>query len=175
MAPRLRKKGFQRVEEVAAAAGTLLPRSREGRHLRALAAWRAAVGDRLNRSTRVSRLENGLLTVEVLDPAYQDSLQKLEPQILARVREGMGRDAPRRLRLEVTPGFWRPPQGPKARRGSAWQVSEPSPGETAACTETPVPGPGRQVDDEDFACITDAQQRQAFQRLANRYLARSNG
>lgn len=170
MALRRRKSGFRRVEEVAAAAGTLLPRSRQGRHLRAMAAWRAAVGDRLSRSTRVSRLDNGLLTVEVLDPAYQDSLQRLEPQILARVREGMGSDAPRRLRLEVAPGFWRPVDGPKARRDFAWEAAEPPAGDRAE-PSTPCSAP--QLHDDDFSSITDPEQRRALLRVANRYLARS--
>ena len=170
---RRRRSGFRRVEEVAAAAGTLLPRSRQGRHLRAMAAWRAAVGDRLSRSTRVSRLDNGLLTVEVLDPAYQDSLQRLEPQILARVRERMGSDAPRRLRLEVSPGFWRPLHGPKARRDSAWEVAPPPAAEMAAAPEPPTSCPAAQLHDEDFSSITDALQRRALLRVANHYLARS--
>lgn len=173
MALRRRKSGFRRVEEVAAAAGTLLPRSRQGRHLRAMAAWRAAVGDRLSRSTRVSRLDNGLLTVEVLDPAYQDSLQRLEPQILARVREGMGSDAPRRLRLEVAPGFWRPVDGPKARRDFASEAAEPSAGDRAEPSTPSTPCSAPQLHDDDFSSITDPEQRRALLRVANRYLARS--
>ncbi len=173
MALRRRKSGFRRVEEVAAAAGTLLPRSRQGRHLRAMAAWRAAVGDRLSRSTRVSRLDNGLLTVEVLDPAYQDSLQRLEPQILARVREGMGSDAPRRLRLEVAPGFWRPVDGPKARRDFAWEAAKPPAGDRAEPSKPSAPCPATQLHDDDFSSITDPEQRRALLRVANHYLARS--
>ena len=173
MTPRWRKRGFRRVEEVAAAAGTLLPRSRQGRHLRALAAWRAAVGDHLSRSTRVSKLDDGLMTVEVLDPAYQESLRRLEPQILARVREDMGSDAPRRLRVEVTPGFWRPLDGPKARRATAWSVSEPPAKERVAISEPPAPPPTTQLQDKDLSGITDPEQRRAFLRVANRYLARS--
>lgn len=174
MGPRRRKKGFQRVEEVAAAAGTLLPRSREGRHLRALAAWRAAVGDHLSRSTRVSKLDNGLLTVEVLDPAYHDPLQRMQSEILARVRAGMGRDAPRRIRLQVTPGFWRPLDGPKARGASAWQVSERSAESLTPASEPPPSSPEAQLHDDDLSCIADVEQRQAFLRVANLYLARSS-
>ncbi len=173
MALRRRKSGFRRVEEVAAAAGTLLPRSRQGRHLRAMAAWRAAVGESLSRSTRVSRLDNGLLTVEVLNPAYHDSLQRLEPQILARVREGMGSDAPRRLRLEVAPGFWRPVDGPKARRDFAWEAAKPPAGDRAEPSKPPAPCPATQLHDDDFSSITDPEQRRALLRVANHYLARS--
>jgi hypothetical protein len=161
------------VEEVAAAAGALLPRSPEGRHLRAMAAWRAAVGDGLSRSTRVSKLDHGLLTVEVLDPAYRDSLQRMERQILARVRDGMGSDAPQRLRLEVTPGFWRPLHRPKARRAGAWSVAEPPAAETAAAPEPAVSCAAPQLQNEDLSSITDPEQRRALLRVANRYLARS--
>jgi hypothetical protein len=168
------------VEEVAVAAGALLPRSGQGLHLRALAAWRAAVGERLDRSTRVAGVEGSLLTVQVPDPAYEESLKGMEAEILRRVRRQMGWDAPRRIRYEVSPGFWRPPQGAGPRRmGRA--VSEPGAAVEEGRRVSPSaedPGPAEDprpsaLTEEDLSGVRDLAQRRRLLRVANRYLRRS--
>lgn len=186
MAGRRRRGGFRRVEEVAAAAGSLLPRSERGRHLRAMAAWRAAVGPQLQRSTRVAKLDGGLMTVQVSEDAYRNSVKRLEKQILSRFQRAMGKDAPQRIQVEVSHGFWRPPQGPmrSSRNAPQWQVAEDAAessvgGENAAgglsggVPEAPCAKVAEPLTAQDVECIQDPDQRERLLEVANRYLARA--
>jgi hypothetical protein len=166
------------VEEVAAAAGALLPRSGQGLHLRALAAWRAAVGERLDRSTRVASVKGNLLTVQVADPAYGESLKGMEREILRRVRRQMGWDAPRHIRYEVSPGFWRPPQGAGPRR-AAGRVSESEPRAEECPQPAREPAPSRSsqeavLTENDLSAVRDPAQRRRLLEVANGYLRRSS-
>lgn len=133
--------GFRRLEEVAAKAGSLLPRHGEGRHLLALAAWRAAVGERVDRATRFATLERGVMTVEVPDSHWRDSLVRLEPQILARVRGRLGSETPSRIEFRIDAGLWRPARrvSPVAHAGEEPGIrAEPE----AARREAPAAGEG---------------------------------
>lgn len=105
---RIRDAGFRRVDEIAAGAGAQLPRHGQGRHLVALAAWRSAVGKRLDRSTQFAKLADGVMTVDVAGPEWRDTLSRWSPQILERVRRRLGKEAPRQLEFRIRPGLWRP-------------------------------------------------------------------
>ena len=181
---RIRRRGgdFRRVEDVAAAAGSLLPNLRQGRHLVALAAWRSAVGEPIHRVTRVERLDSGILTVAVSDPAWRDSLRALEGSILSRVRGRLGREAPRKIEFLVSPECWRPgrrptpstragtgpasgpPSGPGLVRGGASTGA----GADRRLSSVPPDDPLRERDLQ----VADPRLRGALCRIANRYLRR---
>jgi hypothetical protein len=169
---RSREGGFRRVDEIAASAGAQLPRHGNGRHLVALSAWRAAVGKRLDRSTRFARLADGVMTVDVAGPEWRDTLSRWSPQILERVGRRLGGEAPRRLELRIRPGLWRPAErvspaanpGPPTGSGCEWPLRAPvatsvDPDIDALLAE----GPGAQAPEQDRAA--------ALGRVTERYLA----
>ena len=168
--------GFRRLEEVAAASGGLIPHPGRGLHLQALAAWRAAVGERLRRRSRVARLEGGVMTVEVPDAAWGEPISRLEAQILGRVRERMGDAAPRRIQVRVSERYWRPASGPMPRSRAAESEPEARPTPTTARREGVVERPEivEHIHADEIE-VGDETLRRAIHRVANRYLSRSLG
>ena len=164
--------GFRPLEEVAASAGALLYRGDRGRHLRAMVAWRAAVGSRVDRVTRVTRVGRDAVTVEVPDRVWGETLGKMESEILGRFRERLGRDCPRRIEFQVAPGFWRPDQRVPRSGGAAGDAKELPPDRPAEPARRPVPDDVLQPGDLPVA---DPRLRDALCRLGNRYLARGGG
>jgi len=164
---------FRPIEEVAAAAGALLPRRDRGRHLAAMAAWRAAVGERMHRSTRVAEIGPDCFTVEVPDTAWGDTLRKLEGQILQRVRRTLGPAAPQRIEFRISPGVWRPATLP--RRSAALRPPDPlqRPPEAPAAPTPPATAEAAPGMREEDLRVRDPALRRALLRVANRYLRRA--
>jgi predicted nucleic acid-binding Zn ribbon protein len=61
------------------------------------AAWPLAVGPELARRTEVLGLEGGTLRLRVPDARWRKALHRMQPQILAQLRELAGDLAPRRM------------------------------------------------------------------------------
>ena len=61
------------------------------------AAWPLAVGPELARRTEVLGIEGGTLRVRVPDAGWRKVLHRMQPQILAHLREIAGDLAPRRM------------------------------------------------------------------------------
>jgi len=171
---------FLCVEEVAASAGSLIPARGEGRHLVALAAWRAAVGGQVSRATRVAGLDSGVLRIDVPDRAWGDSLRRFEAEILSRVQAPLGGRAPSRIEFREVPGLWRPSRLPARRQGG--EVPRPEPqatGLSPARRRTPpagaetTPTTGAEPIHESELPVPDAALRATLCRVANRYLRRS--
>jgi hypothetical protein len=164
--------GFRRVDEIAASAGAQLPRHGRGRHLVALAAWRSAVGKRLDRSTRFAHLAGGVMTVDVAGPEWRDTLSRWSPEILERVRRRLGAEAPRQLELRIRPGLWRPAE----RVSPAGTPTRGLPGEGDLLPAIPS-AVGRAAESNPFPAALEESQAPgqdrgaALQRIAGRYLA----
>ncbi len=60
-------------------------------------AWRAAAGDAVSRHASARSIEDGVLTVEVDDTGWRNSLIELEPEILAKLHRALGKDSVRRI------------------------------------------------------------------------------
>ena len=144
------------------------------------------MGPQLQRSTRVARLDGSVLTVQVSEDAYRTSVERLEEQILGRFQREMGRDAPRRMQVEVTHGFWRPQEGPAQRSkqpSRPWTVAEDKALPEAAAPVSADPAvvprgsaclaPGERLTEREVDSIQDPEQRARLLEVANRYLARS--
>jgi hypothetical protein len=117
------------------------------------AAWPKAVGPALAGRTEPTALEGTTLRVKVPDQGWTRVLHRMQPQILARLRDVAGSLAPRRL------GFV---EGPVARPASAPARPEPPP------TIAPLPASVA----AGAAAIPDAEIRDRFLQTAARYLAR---
>ncbi len=61
------------------------------------AVWPVAVGESVARRTRVEGLAGQTLRVRVPDAAWRRTLHRMQPQVLARLRDLLGAAAPRRL------------------------------------------------------------------------------
>jgi len=120
------------------------------------AAWPRAVGPDLARRTEVVALESATLRVRVPDARWRKELHRMQPQILARLREIVGDLAPRRL------GFMEGPIAPAPSHEAGRTVTSTTP---AAPPEV-VAG---------ASVLDDAELRRRFLEVAARYLERSKG
>jgi len=119
------------------------------------AAWPLAVGAELARRTEVVGIENHTLRVRVPDVSWRKALHRVQPQILARLREIAGDQlTPRRM------GF--------LEGGMASIDTQPPP---PAPLEPTLPA----ALEPYAAAIPDAEIRARFAAAAARYLARSKG
>ncbi len=115
------------------------------------AVWPVAVGDSVARRTRVEGLSGQTLRVRVPDAAWRRTLHRMQPQVLARLRDLLGEAAPRRL------GF----------SEGGLVVTEPTPPPPPAGPPPPLPG----VVEQAAARIADAEIRALFEASAARALA----
>jgi predicted nucleic acid-binding Zn ribbon protein len=120
------------------------------------AAWPRAVGPDLARRTEVVALESATLRIRVPDARWRKELHRMQPEILARLREIVGDLAPRRL------GFMEGAMAPAPSR-EAERAGPPAP--PAAPPEV-VAG---------ASVLDDAEMRRRFLEVAARYLERSKG
>jgi hypothetical protein len=123
------------------------------------AAWTRAVGTDLARRTEVVALEGTTLRIRVPDARWRKELHRMQPEILARLRETTGELAPRRL------GFM---EGPVATVANAAAAAEPARAEAPA----PAPLPASVV---AGALALDPDLRARFLEVAARYLERTKG
>jgi Dna[CI] antecedent DciA-like protein len=79
------------------------------------AAWPLAVGPELARRTEVLGIEGGTLRIRVPDAGWRKVLHRMQPQILAHLREIAGELAPRRMGF-VDGGLSNQPQSDAAPR-----------------------------------------------------------
>jgi hypothetical protein len=82
------------------------------------ASWPLAVGPELARRTEVIGMEGGTLRVRVPDAAWRKVLHRMQPQILARLRELAGELAPRRMGFLEAPHGAHPDQEPGSTQWS---------------------------------------------------------
>ena len=120
------------------------------------AAWPRAVGPDLARRTEVIALEAATLRVRVPDARWRKELHRMQPDILARLREIAGELAPRRL------GFGEGPVAPAPSRETRRTASA-----------TPPAAPAEVV--AGASVLDDAELRRRFLEVAARYLERSKG
>jgi hypothetical protein len=120
------------------------------------AAWPRAVGPDLARRTEIVALEAATLRVRVPDARWRKELHRMQPDILARLREIVGDLAPRRL------GFV---EGPVAMPPAA----EPPRAEPLS----PAAAPAEVV--ASATVLADPELRQRFLEVAARYLERWKG
>jgi hypothetical protein len=118
------------------------------------AAWPLAVGPELARRTEVVGVERGTLRVRVPDASWRKVLHRMQPQILARLREVAGELAPFRM------GFL---------EGAVAAPAPPGPGPTD--DRKPLPASVETA----AARIEDEEIRSRFMQAAARYLSRSKG
>ena len=123
------------------------------------AAWPRAVGPDLARRTEVVALEGTTLRIRVPDARWRKELHRMQPQILARLRETIGEMAPRRL------GFMEGPVAAAGDNPTAVRREPADPDPEAALPPAVVAG--AQALDEDL--------RARFLETAARYLARTKG
>ena len=119
------------------------------------ASWPRAVGEDLARRTEVVAIEGATLRIRVPDARWRGVLHRMQPDILARLREVAGTLAPRRL------GFM---------EGGA---ADPSPPKAAAATTVAAVQPCPPALVEEAAAIDDAEVRDGFVATAARYLSRT--
>ena len=120
------------------------------------AAWPRAVGPDLARRTEVIALEAATLRVRVPDARWRKELHRMQPDILARLREIAGELAPRRL------GFVEGPVAPAPSRETRRTASP-----------TPPAAPAEVV--AGASVLDDEELRRRFLEVAARYLERSKG
>jgi len=118
------------------------------------AAWTRAVGPDLARRTEVVALEAATLRVRVPDARWRKELHRMQPDILARLREIVGDLAPRRLGFMEGPVAVAEPRD--SRRTEPRGQSEP-PAQVVA----------------GAAVLDDPELRRRFLEVAARYLDRS--
>ncbi len=119
------------------------------------AAWPKAVGEDVARRTEVVAVEGATLRIRVPDARWRGVLHRMQPDILARLREVAGTLAPRRL------GFMEGIPASLAPRKAA-----------APTTTAPLePCPPAVV--QEAAAIADAEVRAGFVETAARYLSRT--
>lgn len=61
-------------------------------------AWNRAAGEALARHARPESFAEGVLSVHVEEPAWRHSVEEMEPELLARLQDAMGRRLVRGLR-----------------------------------------------------------------------------
>lgn len=66
-----------------------------------LAAWQAIVGDFIATNSMPDRLRDGLLYVRVLQPTIRFELERLRPQIAAKLKERFGSRVVREVRFQL--------------------------------------------------------------------------
>jgi hypothetical protein len=121
------------------------------------AAWTFAVGADTARRTELLAIEGNTLRVRVPDARWRKVLHRMQPEILARLRQLAGDLAPRRL------GF---SEGPLTTQAS------PEPLRVAP------PSPAPKLPDaiaREAATIGDPETRARFERSAALYLSRTRG
>jgi hypothetical protein len=124
------------------------------------AAWPRAVGQDLARRTELIALEAATLRVRVPDARWRKELHRMQPDILARLREIVGDLAPRRL------GFLEGPVAPASSREAD---------RTGGRTGFSMPPEAPQEVVASAAVLDDAEMRRRFLEVAARYLERSKG
>jgi hypothetical protein len=117
------------------------------------AAWPRAVGVDLSRRTEVVAIEGTTLRIRVPDAGWRRVLHRMQPDILARLRQVAGGLAPRRL------GFV---EGPIAEPVKGGAADPPSAGRD--CPPAVAEG---------ASAIADPELRARFLETAGRYLARA--
>ncbi|HEY7510251.1 MAG TPA: DUF721 domain-containing protein [Vicinamibacteria bacterium] len=120
------------------------------------AAWAPAVGADLARRTEVVGVEGETLRVRVPDARWRTVLHRMQPQILARLRDVAGTLAPRRLGF--VEGTLATPPSPR--------LHAPHPPADADCPPAVA---------DEAARIADAELRERFLAAAGRYLSRAPG
>jgi hypothetical protein len=122
------------------------------------ACWPVAVGRGLEERTAVVALERETLRVRVPDGRWRKALHRMQPEILARLRQIAGDLAPRRLGyVEAAAAA---PSPPAAREETATAAPR------AACPAALA---------EAAAAIPDPELRARFVESASRYLAMHGG
>ena len=159
------------------------------------AAWPLAVGPELARRTEVLGIEGGTLRVRVPDAGWRKVLHRMQPQILAHLREIAGDLAPKRMGF-VDGGFQGGPRVAGTDSASATADRPNKPQSDAAPrsgdaarggfqggSRTPIeqgvsaPPEVKDVDDRRGPAnsIADPEIRQRFLETMTRYLERSKG
>jgi hypothetical protein len=119
------------------------------------AAWPKAVGEDVARRTEVVAVEGVTLRIRVPDARWRGVLHRMQPDIVARLRDIAGTLAPRRL------GFM---EGALAAAAPRKAAAAPDTGEARCCPPAIV---------QEAAAIVDAEVRERFVETAARYLART--
>jgi predicted nucleic acid-binding Zn ribbon protein len=70
----------------------------------AQAAWTASVGDRIAAVASPVAERSGSLIVGCVDPVWAEELDLMRPRLLERLRDRLGEEAPRDLRIRVEGG-----------------------------------------------------------------------
>jgi len=124
------------------------------------AAWPAAVGEELARRTEVLGIDGRVLRVRIPDGRFRRVVNRMRPEILARLRASVGPLAPAQLGLvEGAPG-------PES-------AARPAPArEVAAARVSATPAELSQELRESAARIADPEIRERFLDCAARYLSR---
>jgi len=128
------------------------------------AAWPLAVGPELARRTEVLGIEGGTLRVRVPDAGWRKVLHRMQPQILAHLREIAGDLAPKRMGF-VDGGLSNQPQGAASSR-SGGDARGGFQGGSSLHSEPVVSSPPE---------IKDPEIRQRFAETMARYLERTKG
>lgn len=145
------------------------------------AAWPLAVGPDLARRTEVLGLENGTMRLRVPDARWRKVLHRMQPQILAHLRELTGDLAPRRMGFVeggIAPDSERQLQG-DSDPGVERRKAAVDDGGFQGGPRTPIlPGVSAPPEIEvataiNAAQIADPEIRERFVAAAARYLARS--
>ena len=125
-----RRPGMQK----AARAGDLIDKLLAGLGLddrlqqyRALVIWEAVVGPQIAARTRPVRIRDGILEVNVDQPAWMQQLQLMKPKILARLNSELGKASITDLYLKRGRVNQRPDKEPE--RPQAWRMVQLDEGE----------------------------------------------
>ena len=135
------------------------------------AAWPLAVGPELARRTEVLGIEGGTLRVRVPDAGWRKVLHRMQPQILAHLREIAGDLAPRRMGF-VDGGLSNQPQSAAAPR-SGGDARGGFQGGSSLHSKSAVNSPP-EINDVGGS-IADPELRQRFAETMARYLERTKG
>jgi len=135
------------------------------------AAWPLAVGPELARRTEVLGIEGGTLRVRVPDAGWRKVLHRMQPQILAHLREIAGDLAPRRMGF-VEGGLTERPQAVSAPADQPQSEAAPRSGGAARGGFVNSPP---EIEDVAGGSIADPEIRQRFLATMARYLERSKG
>lgn len=141
------------------------------------AAWPLAVGPELARRTEVLGLEGGTLRLRVPDASWRKVLHRMQPQILAQLRDLAGDLAPRRMGF-VEGGFSADDPTPLGNRpGVGGRAAAADGGGFQGGPRTPISqGVSAPPEINDVAAqIADPEIRDRFVEAAARYLARAKG
>jgi hypothetical protein len=141
------------------------------------AAWPLAVGPELAWRTEVLGIEGGTLRVRVPDARWRKVLHRMQPQILAHLREIAGDLAPKRMGF-VEGGLTNQPQSAAAPH-SGGDARGGFQGGSSLRSDSVVSSPPEVKDVDHHATvgssIADPEMRQRFLETMARYLERSKG